>query len=168
MNAFAKMVDGLTRVCTILALISMLAMMALITGDVIMNKVASRPIPGTIEITSFYFMVSVVFLALPFVEKRNAHIAADVITSRLSPAIQRVFTLCGRLLTIIFYGLLSYKTLQTAISSTEIYEEAMSNFVFYIWPSRWIVFLGFVVAVLAALMAMFSNKTPRPTVPAGE
>ena len=57
MNAFAKMVDGLTRVCTILALISMLAMMALITGDVIMNKVASRPIPGTIEITSFYFMV---------------------------------------------------------------------------------------------------------------
>lgn len=136
------------------ALISLFSMMILITVDVTLNKLAGRPIPGTIEVTSYYFMLFVVFLTLPYLEKNHSHISADFIVTRFSQKIQKAFRILGKLLTIIFYGFLTYGALAQAIKSTRTLETAMSNFTFYIWPARWGVVLGLVSAVTIIVLIL--------------
>ena len=70
-----KLIVIITKVSSFFALISLFSMMLLITLDVTLNKLAGRPIPGTIEVTSYYFMVFVVFLTLPYLDKNEAHIS---------------------------------------------------------------------------------------------
>ena len=159
-----KLVDLITRMLTFMALVSMFAMMLLITLDVTLNKVAGHPIPGTLEVTAYYFMVLVVFLAFANLEKNDAHISADFIVARFSTRAQAVFRIAGKVLTIIFYALLTYGALIKAIQSTRTWETVMSNFTFYIWPARWGVVLGLVsaiVVIVLILRQMHANRRRR-------
>lgn len=159
-----RLIDLITRILTFMALISMFAMMLLITLDVTLNKVAGHPIPGTLEVTAYYFMVLVVFLTFANLEKNDAHISADFIVARFSPRVQAAFRIAGKLLTILFYALLTYGALTKAIQSTRTWETVMSNFTFYIWPARWGVVLGLVSAIFVIvliLMQGFNNSRRR-------
>lgn len=160
-SAIEKLIDSITRVLTFMALVSLFAMMLLITLDVTLNKVAGRPIPGTIEVTAFYFMVFVVFFTFSNLEKNDAHISADFIVARFSSKAQTVFRIAGKLMTIVFYGLLTHGALAKAIQSTRTWETVMSNFTFYIWPARWGVVLGLVSAItiiVLILMQSYNNS----------
>lgn len=157
-----RSIEVVTGASTTLALISMFSMMLLITMDVFLNKVIGRPIPGTIEITSYYFMVLVVFLGLSYLEKTHAHISADFIVTRFSYRVQKVITVIGKLLTVVFYSLLAYGALTQAIKSTKRWETVMSNFTFYIWPARWGVVLGIVSAILVIVLILFQRNNSNP------
>lgn len=158
----SRLIRIVTNTSTFLALTSMFSMMILITLDVILNKVIGRPIPGTIEVTSYYFMVLVVFLALPCIEKNQAHISADFIVARFSSRVQRIFSNTGKLLTIVFYSLLAYGAIVQAIKSTRRLETVMSNFTFYIWPTRWGVVLGIVSAILVIILILIRRSKNNP------
>ena len=132
-------------------------MMLLITLDVILNKTIGRPIPGTIEVTSYYFMVLVVFLTLPYIKRLNPHISADFIIVRFSSKVQNIFNILGKLLTILFYSLLASGAITQAIKSTRHLETVMSNFTFYIWPARWGVVLGIVSAIAITVMIIIQR-----------
>lgn len=149
-----RLIDLVTGTSTFLALIALFSMMIMITFDAILNKVLGSPIPGTIEVTSYYFMVLVVFLVLPFIEKTQSHISADFIIIRFRPKIQETFQVLGKLLTIAFYSLLAYGATIQAIKSTRRLETVMSNFTFYIWPARWGVVLGIVSAILVIFLIL--------------
>lgn len=157
-----KLIAIITKTSTFLAVVSLFSMMLLITLDVSLNKLAGRPIPGTIEVTSYYFMVFVVFLTLPYLEKQHAHISADFIVARFSTRIQNIFNIIGKLLTILFYSFLTYAAANQAIKSTKSLETVMSNFTFYIWPARWGVTLGLVsaIAVIALYLAQNIRNNP--------
>jgi len=151
-----------TGVSTFFAMISLFSMMLLITLDVILNKFIGRPIPGTIEVTSYYFMVLVVFLTFSSIEKNQSHISADFIVSRFSAKVRSVFDYAGKILTITFYSLLTYAALQQAIKSTQRLETVMSNFTFYIWPARWGVVFGIGSAIVIIILVII-RKVLKPS-----
>lgn len=161
-SVFNKLVDVITRTSTFIAVIALFSMMLLITLDVVLNKVIGRPIPGTIEVTSYYFMLFVVFLTMPNIEKNDAHISADFIVARFSPRVQNVFKILGKLLTITFYSCLAYGAVTQAIKSTYSLETAMSNFTFYIWPARWGVVLGLVSAITVIVIIVVQRIKNNP------
>jgi len=150
-----KLVSFITRILTFMALLSLFAMMLLITLDVTLNKFAGKPIPGTIEVTAYYFMVFVVFFTFSNLEKNNAHISADFIVTRFSSKVQILFRIAGKLLTIVFYGLLTYAAFTKAVQSTRTWETVMSNFTFYIWPARWGVVLGLFSAITVIVLILY-------------
>jgi TRAP-type C4-dicarboxylate transport system permease small subunit len=152
-----KLIVVITKTTIFLAVIALFSMMLLITLDVTLNKVIGRPIPGTIEVTSYYFMLFVVFLTLPNIEKNDAHISADFIVARFSSKVQNIFKISGKLLTITFYSFLTYGALTQAIKSTYSLETAMSNFTFYIWPARWGVVLGLVFAITVIVIIVIQR-----------
>ena len=160
-SAIEKLIDSITRVLTSMALISLFAMMLLITLDVALNKFAGQPIPGTLEVTAYYFMVLVVFLTFSNLEKNDAHISADFIVSRFSSPAQSAFRILGKLLTILFYGLLTHGAITKAIQSTRTWETVMSNFTFYIWPARWGVVLGLISAITVILLILLQSFSHR-------
>jgi len=156
-----KIIDVVTGISTFLALIALFAMMLLITCDVTLNKLADRPIPGTIELTTYYFMVLVVFFTLPYIEKKQAHISADFIVVRFREKYRNMFNIFGKLLTVLFYSLLAYGAIMQAIKSTRRLETVMSNFTFYIWPARWGVVLGLVSAILIIIVLLVQRFKDR-------
>jgi len=149
-----KLIDIVTGISTLMALIALFSMMILITLDVILNKTISRPIPGTIETTTYYFMVLCVFLSIPYIEKCQSHISADFIVIRFSKRTRYFYDILGKLFTIGFYSLLAYGAVIQAIKSTRRLETVMSNFTFYIWPARWGVAMGILFAIFVILMIL--------------
>lgn len=152
-----KMIDAITRISNFMAIIALFSMMLLITLDVILNKVINQPIPGTVEATTYYFMVFCVFLSIPYIEKCQSHIAADFIVVNFSKKYRELFDILGKLFTIAFYSLLAYGAIIQAIRSTSRLETVMSNFTFYIWPARWGVVVGFLFAIFIILMLLFKR-----------
>ncbi len=155
---FQKLSSKLSDFSAFIAMITMISMMLLITSDVIMNKLIGRPIPGTVEVTAYYFMVLLVFLALPYIEKKQSHISADFLVVMLPESWQDRLNAIGKILTIIFYTLLAYGAVLQAVKSTKRLETAMSNFTFYIWPSRWGVVFGLVSAICVLLILIFPRN----------
>ena len=152
-----KLIEIVTGISTYMALIAVFAMMVLITLDVILNKTINHPIPGTIETTTYYFMVLCVFLSIPYIEKCQSHISADFIVIRFSKKTRFVFDILGKLFTLCFYSLLAYGAVIQAIKSTRRLETVMSNFTFYIWPARWGVALGILSAIFVILMILLQR-----------
>lgn len=153
-----RLIIIVTNISTSLAMISMFSMMLLITLDVILNKLIGRPIPGTIELTTYYFMVLVVFLSFSYIEKQQSHISADLVVAMFSRSAQGIFSILGKLLTILFYSLMAYGAITQAIKSTKRLETVMSNFTFYIWPARWGVVLGIVSGILVIIMMLIQRS----------
>lgn len=152
-----KLIDIVTGISTFMALIALFSMMLLITLDVILNKTISRPIPGTIETTTYYFMVLCVFLSIPYIEKCQSHISADFIVIRFSKKTRNIYDILGKLFTLGFYSLLGYGALIQAVKSTRRMETVMSNFTFYIWPARWGVALGILFAIFVIIMILLQR-----------
>lgn len=156
-SVIQKLIDIVTGISTFMALIALFSMMILITFDVILNKTINHPIPGTIETTTYYFMVLCVFLSIPYIEKCQSHISADFIVARFSEKARSVFDVLGKLFTIGFYSLLAYGAVIQAIKSTRRLETVMSNFTFYIWPARWGVAIGILFAIFVILMILLQR-----------
>ena len=89
----------LDLLCGLLSGIALFAIMALTFFDVLGRKLASRSIPGSLELTEL-LMVVVIFGALPLVSRRGEHVEFDSLDPYLPPWLRRaqavfVHLLCG-------------------------------------------------------------------------
>jgi TRAP-type C4-dicarboxylate transport system permease small subunit len=134
-----------------LACVTMVLMMLHITLDVGVRFLVNGQIVGTLEWVQFYYMVVLVFLAFGYVEYRNENIRVDLFAQMMPMPVQLGLYIFACLLGLVFFGMLSWQTLNDAIRATQREEEAMSNFRFFIWPARWALPVGFAGAVLAVL-----------------
>ncbi|MDV6226974.1 TRAP transporter small permease [Nitratireductor aquimarinus] len=141
----------------ILASIAMLAMMVNITIDVAVRYFLNGQIVGTLEIVSFYYMVSLVFLGLGYVEQRNENIRVDLFALMMPQWAQLALYLLACVLGLGFFALLFWQSLHDALRATLNGEEAMSNFAFYIWPARWALPVGFACVFLAILSNLLTS-----------
>ncbi len=149
------------RAVMALACAFMFLMMAHITTDVALRFFLDGRLVGTLEITSYYYMVIVVFLSLGYVELRAEHIRVDLFAQMMPQAVQLALYLLACALGLVFFGLLFWQTGKDAISATARAEEAMSNFTFYIWPARWALPIGFAGVWLAVLSNMLKSVALR-------
>jgi len=144
------------------ACIVMLLMMAHITLDVGVRYFANGQIVGTLEWVSFYYMVALVFLALGYVEMRNENIRVDLFVQMMPRSVQLALYLLSGVLCLVFFAIMLRQSFLDAWNATLRKETIMSNFIFYIWPSRWalpIGFFGLLIAVLANMLkAIRSGK----------
>lgn len=154
-------ITKLERVSTILSQVTLvsggvfLTLMALhVTLDVSLRYVLGNTFPGTLEIVSFYYMVSVVFLPLAYTELKQQHISVDVLVGRFPKKIQLTLYLFGACLGLIYFGMLGYQGALDAFKATQRAETAMANFTFYLWPSRWALPVGFSAIFFAILANM--------------
>ena len=78
-----RLLGRLANALAFLGGIAVVLMMLHICADVIAKYVFNSPIPGTLEIVSNYYMVATVFLPLALVERKNAHIAVEILSQHL-------------------------------------------------------------------------------------
>lgn len=141
------------RTLLVLACIFLIAMMLHITFDVAVRYFFNASIIGTLETVSYYHMVFAVLLPLAYVESQGEHIRVDLIAQALPNWLQLVLYVFACLIGLLFFGALAYQGYLDALRATQRLETIMSNYLFYIWPSRWALPLGFA----ALWLAIFNN-----------
>ncbi|MCF8468236.1 MAG: TRAP transporter small permease [Sneathiella sp.] len=163
-NRAESLVVGITRILVVLCSAFLILMMVHVGTDIAMKLLFNAPITGTLETVSYYYMVSIVFLALPFVELRHEHVSVDLFFQKFPHRLQIAVYVLGTLLAAGYYGLFCYQTTVDAIKATADRETVMSNFLFYVWPSRWALSIGSGILVLAILLngvrAILEHRIP--------
>lgn len=147
-------IEGLgraARIITYIAAALAALMMVHVSLDVILGQFIAEPLPGTVDYVSYYYMVGLVFLPLPFVEFTNEHIQVDLIHAMVPSWLKTALDMLALALSAVFYGLLTWQTWIDALEKFAIREQSMGMVAVTIWPARFFLPLG---AGLIALLLL--------------
>lgn len=114
MYGTGRFLSMVTNLMTIIGGLAIALMMLHITLDIASRYILNSPIPGTISIVSYYYMVIAVFIPLAFAEQKDAHISVEVVTARLPMWIQHHLERFSFLLSAIVFSLLTVRTWEEA------------------------------------------------------
>ena len=128
-------------------------MMGLIISDVFMRYVWAKPIHGVLEITEEILMIGVVFLTLA----AAPHIRVTFITERFRPEIRAKIRIISLIPVILFFIILDWKSFLQATFSFDKGETSWGLIPFPMYPSRFVVFLGFTFLTLRLLVRLIDT-----------
>lgn len=150
---FETAVTKFSNLLLAVSLCCLIFMMGHVVLDVFLKFAFNAPLIGTLETVSYYYMVGAVFLPLGAVELKKEHVHVDLFIQFFSPRFRLVALCSANLLGIVYFGGLFYQTLLDAITSFGYKETIMSNYLFYVWPSRWALPIGFLAMALALMLS---------------
>lgn len=151
MARFERWTDRLILLSLVTACTGLLLMMFHISLDIVLRYFFGVSLVGTIETVSYYYMIAVVFLPLAFVERKSEHIQVELFLQYCKLRTRNFAYIFGRLISIIFFSMLTYQSWQDAVRYTRIGEVPM-GLDLPIWPSRWILPVSFALLVLALVL----------------
>lgn len=128
-------------------------MMVLIMADVLMRYAFAKPIHGVLEITEEVLMIAVVFLTLA----SAPHIRVTFITERFRPEVRATIRILSLIPAILFFIILDWKSLLQAEFSFNKGETSWGLIPFPLYPSRFVVFLGFTFLTLRLLVRLIDT-----------
>jgi TRAP-type C4-dicarboxylate transport system permease small subunit len=152
-NAAIRAVDGLFRGLAVVAGLLLIVMMLHVSADVVMKLFFNEPIQGTLEIVSAYYMVFTVFLPLGLVEWTRSSITVDIFYGLFPIWMKTLCVVFVLVSTAVVYGLLSYHTWGSAMTSFARKDFLMGGASLEIatWPPRFALPIGFGAACLVAV-----------------
>ncbi|MDP2698574.1 TRAP transporter small permease [Thalassospira sp.] len=156
-NLLYRSVAWLNTAFLVISAIFVVLMMVHVTADVLLRMVLDVGITGTLEVVSYYYMVCAIFLAAGYVELHNEHIRVDLFVQQMPRSAQVILYVLACGAGFAFFGFLAWQSMIDAIRATQSQETIMSNFLFYIWPSRWALPVGFVGCLLAILCNLLKS-----------
>ncbi|MFG1427723.1 TRAP transporter small permease [Roseixanthobacter glucoisosaccharinicivorans] len=160
MRLLIRVVQGIIKACGALGGLIIFLMMVHICLDVAIRNLSSTPLTGTVEIVSSYYMVAACFLPLGLIELRGEQVFVEVFTQRLPQRAQQFMDFVARVATVAAFGAISVSSAIYAYDMTR--RNEFLDLVYYdlpIWPSRWMVSIGFAVAALGAFCVALRTLT---------
>jgi TRAP-type C4-dicarboxylate transport system permease small subunit len=143
-----RVTDGLA----LLGAVGVVAMLVHITIYVILRQIFRSPVPATVEIVSYYYMILIAFLPIAWAERRGEMISIEIFAGVMKGRIGQFNRIFVALVTAGAYGALTYTTWMVAMR-----EFAARSFVISlsvalpVWPGYFILPLGFALATVVAL-----------------
>lgn len=145
-----------------LAMFLTLVMALHITAEIVGRRFFNYPLPGTIEIVSYFYMVSVSFLPLGYSQAVGEHVSADAFMAVIPRGLRLYAEWLGKMLSVVICVVLLWATTQMAIQQTQLGEAVKSAyFDIPVWWTRWLVPLGLLSMVMVMLAQMFLPKEMR-------
>ncbi|MGM7669890.1 TRAP transporter small permease [Microbacterium sp. A93] len=154
----AERVDVLRRIASVitvplgaLASLSTIAIMIAITVDVVVRNLGGRSVPGLLEMSESA-LVATVFLGLAYAGATNAHVAVDLLTAAIRPAIARILIGISWVIGVAVSTWFLIATFQRAAQSTASNELRQGLVDWPVWPARWLIVIGFAAFLLVAVI----------------
>lgn len=160
MRALNKISYYFARACFFVACLALVVMALHMFLDVVLRRLGIY-FAGTLEYTSFYYMVFAVFLGLSYTQYKDKHISTDILVNLLPKAVVAVLLRINLLIQLCLYSLLTYQTFVDALKSAAIYEQGMANFTFYVWPAKFSLPIGFLSLCFVVLAQLFASQSAR-------
>ncbi|SFC28336.1 TRAP transporter small permease subunit [Tropicimonas isoalkanivorans] len=134
---FSRILLWLGGVCVVVLTLHVVA-------DVFMKYAFHRPIVGTLEIVSWYYMVGIAFLPVAWVQLKRQHLMVEMFTMGMSPRSTAVLDAVVGILALIYVAVLTFLVFEEAVVATSRNEiQDVTFFDMPVWPARWILFAGF-------------------------
>ncbi|HKL45971.1 MAG TPA: TRAP transporter small permease [Roseovarius sp.] len=152
-----RVIHALNRSFVVLASVALILMMLHVTAEVAARATGWLTLIGTLEIVSYYYMILLVMLPMGFVELRNEHIRVDLFVQMMPQRVQLALYVLSCILCIVFFSMMLWQSFLDAWNSMLRKETIMSNYIFYIWPSRWALPIGFFGLLLAAVCNLLKS-----------
>lgn len=146
------------RICSWLMFVGgfgVIAMMLNIVMDVVAKLVWNAPIQGTVEMSSYYYMVALVMLPMAFVEMQDQQISVDLLFNHFPNWLQKGALIFSCLAAAVILAVMAWRTGLDAVRALRVGEVVMGGREVIVWPSRMALPLGFGLASLAALLRAF-------------
>ena len=157
LDIFEKVVTRLSGLLMLLGGICVVLLMLHVVADVALKYFAHRPIVGTLEIVSWYYMVGIAFLPVAWVQWQRRHLMVEMFTMRMSHRATAILDGVVAILTLAYVSTLTVLVYQQAVEATARNEiQDVTFFDMPVWPSRWILVVAFgamtLVIVLQAII----------------
>lgn len=141
---YAQIVETASRCLLVFGGLAIIAMMLHICLDVAGRYFLNRPITGTLEIVSWYYMVACIFLPLAFVQVQRKHLTVEMFTMGLKERSLAALDGLIALLALAYVGLLTWLVYFRAVDATIDGESLALTFRDVpAWPSRWVLPISF-------------------------
>lgn len=124
--------------------VAIFIMMAAMTADAIGRKIIGT-VPGAYE-TAMGMLAVLMFSSQGYGQMRRVHLRVDFITTRLSPRTKTLLSMIWAFLGVGIFGLLTWLGYKAAWKSTSVGEIWFGVIDYPVWPFRWFVPIGSVLA----------------------
>jgi TRAP-type mannitol/chloroaromatic compound transport system permease small subunit len=145
-----------------------LGLMLNIVIDVIARNLYNSPLPGTLDLTQFVWMPSLVALGLGYALLRGEHVRVNLLTAPTGPRVQRIIEVVSMVFTIGTVGLFIWFSADKAAAAMALDERAVGTRWLHIWPYRWVIAVGLICLLLQACAQLLRAVTVREFKPSDE
>lgn len=143
MHTFDKIADWIANAGLYAAWLAICLMALHITTDITLRYFGGGSLNGTLEITSYYYMVAVVFLPLAIAERNRDHVIVELFTGHLPRRGVAFFDTLAVTLTLVFVLTLLWFAFEMAVKQTQVGEYTHGAALpITTWPTRWFVVFG--------------------------
>lgn len=171
MSRASSILRGLSVAIMAISGLVLIAMMLLVSADVVAATFLGGPIQNVIEIVAYYMMVGIVFLPLGSTELRDDHIKTDILMQKLPRRARLICQALVGLAGVAMLGVLAYVSFGKAMQATQRGEMMMGTTMIQIWPSRWILLIGiafFLICVIFGTLRLIAQAASRAGGPDGD
>ena len=155
-----RLVTHLSTIALFVAGGALVAMMLHVVADVFGKYFFNTPIPGTIEVVAWYYMVAVAFLPVAYVQVKRQHLMVELFTMSLSPRRKLAFDGVVAILGSLYSGLLAWLLLGDALESTARGDvQDLTFFYMPIWPTTWVLPVSFGLLTIVFVVQAFQDLT---------
>lgn len=138
--------------------LSILAIAAIMTYEVVARYIFSRPTYWALEIVS-YLLVATAALGMGYVMQRNAHVAVDVVERRLPQLGRAVTYRLTLLMAAIFALVLTWAGIEQTRHAYKLGEVSLTPLAMRMWIPIALVPVGGVLLLLQVLLMLLSPRT---------
>ena len=139
----------------------LVAIMLIVTPDVIGRKLASQTIPGASELNTL-LLVALIYFGMAAAEAKSAHFRVTLLTDAVSSKARHLLEIVNTAICMGFSGFLAWLTIVAAEKSWSDGEVTYGVIVFPIWPSRIAVAIGLSLLTIQFAVELYRLLTNRP------
>lgn len=121
--------------------IVLLAILALMSAEVVFRYALNKPILGTVEISS-YLLVIFCFTGMAFTQSQRGHICLELVTQRLSSRTNRILRIFTLLLSLAVFAIITWQTSVAFWKSWEMQEVRWGALPLPVWPVKFVIAFG--------------------------
>ncbi|WP_066048446.1 TRAP transporter small permease [Robertmurraya korlensis] len=125
--------------------------MFLVTVDVIMRNFFNKPIAGVIEIMNIALII-IVSLGFSYVQGKKENIIIEIFTNRLPRFYRNIFDLLGFLIGLLVMSVITWKCGSNVLTSFTVHEHTMGLIKIPLWPSKALLAIGMAVLSIRLLL----------------
>ena len=164
MKKITWLFEGLDKVLSTIAAITLFVMMMWIFIDVVFRNLFNSPLQGTLEITGEYLMVILVYLMISNTHKFQGHVTVDVIQKKMTERIKNIAKLITNIISAIFFATICVLNFQEGIDYLNQNINSIGILNYPLAPALFIISLGLAMITLRLLLEcmfiVFPNMKP--------
>lgn len=145
-----KLIDVCTNLLAELCGWLLLIIMSLIITDLV-SRAIGTPIYGVSE-SAMFVMIAIVYLGIPYAEKKMAHVRVELITDRLSPRVAGALDLVIYVLVAVTMLVVLYAVMLNAWGALGSRQAIAGPTPLLIWPIKFVMVTGLLLYVLQILV----------------